>query len=294
MGEALRHARVERGLSLADVEEATKIRQRYLVALEENRWQELPGDVYGRGFLRIYARYLGVDPEEFTGSQTAGTPGERHPAAAGRSTPLIGAVAAARSATAEVLGPENRRPRGSQPGPMARSQSRSTFPAIATTVVLLAVLAYSFYMYFSPAPVQVSVRPLPAAAPPDSTTPAAVTPPPVVVPPTPPAPLPKPKVVRGQPTTDEVPLWVSTGPIKVVLEFRDRSWIGVWVDGKAVAEEVPSAGARREFTGQKEVTVRVGWTDVVDFTVNDEKLGAILKEPLHNVLIRTGEPPTAR
>jgi cytoskeletal protein RodZ len=64
VGTRLRLAREERGLSLAQVEEETKIRRRYLAALEENRFDVLPGRVYAKAFLRTYARFLGLDGEE--------------------------------------------------------------------------------------------------------------------------------------------------------------------------------------------------------------------------------------
>lgn len=64
MGERLRRARVEKHLTLEDVEAATKIRVRYLRALEEEDHAELPEPVFARGFLRTYARYLGLDPAE--------------------------------------------------------------------------------------------------------------------------------------------------------------------------------------------------------------------------------------
>jgi cytoskeleton protein RodZ len=61
IGQTLRAAREERGAELSDVEVATKIRVKFLAAMEEDRWEELPAPVYARGFLEIYARYLGLD-----------------------------------------------------------------------------------------------------------------------------------------------------------------------------------------------------------------------------------------
>jgi hypothetical protein len=52
------------GVTLAEVEVATRIRQKYLSALEAEEWHLLPGEVVGRGFLRNYADYLGLDPNE--------------------------------------------------------------------------------------------------------------------------------------------------------------------------------------------------------------------------------------
>ncbi len=64
LGAALRERREALGASLAEVEAATKIRQKYLSALEADEWQLLPGEVVGRGFLRNYAAYLGLEPTE--------------------------------------------------------------------------------------------------------------------------------------------------------------------------------------------------------------------------------------
>ncbi len=61
IGGSLREARLKRNLTPADVQKAIRIRDRYLQALEEERWQLLPGDAYVKGFLRTYADYLGLD-----------------------------------------------------------------------------------------------------------------------------------------------------------------------------------------------------------------------------------------
>ena len=61
IGSSLREARMRRGLSPEDVQKALRIRDRYLYALEEERWQLLPGDAYVKGFLRMYAEFLGLD-----------------------------------------------------------------------------------------------------------------------------------------------------------------------------------------------------------------------------------------
>lgn len=63
LGEVLREAREAKGADLARVERETKIRERYLSALERGEYRELPGAVYTKGFLRNYAAYLGLDPE---------------------------------------------------------------------------------------------------------------------------------------------------------------------------------------------------------------------------------------
>lgn len=64
IGEALRNARNEKGYSLKYLEEATKIRAKYLEALENENFDILPGPVYAKAFLRTYAKYLELDTEE--------------------------------------------------------------------------------------------------------------------------------------------------------------------------------------------------------------------------------------
>ena len=57
--ERLYAARERKGVDLYRAERDTKIRARYLGAMERGDWKELPGDVYTKGFLRNYALYLG-------------------------------------------------------------------------------------------------------------------------------------------------------------------------------------------------------------------------------------------
>lgn len=61
IGNSLREARVRQHLELTEVELATKIRARYLRALEEETFDALPAQTYVKGFLRTYADYLGLD-----------------------------------------------------------------------------------------------------------------------------------------------------------------------------------------------------------------------------------------
>ncbi len=63
IGSSLRQARERRGLQLADVQRETRIRARYLQALEEERFELLPGEAYVKGFLRSYADFLGLVPQ---------------------------------------------------------------------------------------------------------------------------------------------------------------------------------------------------------------------------------------
>ena len=63
IGDALIAARARADLDLKQVEERTKIRAKYLRALEEEDWDELPSASHAKGFLRTYAQLLGLDAE---------------------------------------------------------------------------------------------------------------------------------------------------------------------------------------------------------------------------------------
>jgi cytoskeletal protein RodZ len=92
VGKKLHEARTRKKLSLQQVEAATKIRGRYLQAIENDEWEQLPGDTYARAFIRTYGRYLGLDgdrlAEEQRRSRGAARPGERLPRVDPRPKPV--------------------------------------------------------------------------------------------------------------------------------------------------------------------------------------------------------------
>jgi cytoskeletal protein RodZ len=88
LGEVLRAAREAKGVDLARVERDTKIRTRYLSALERGEYRDLPGAVYTKGFLRNYAHYLGLDPEYLTDLYRLETDGTAAPAVAAPPRPM--------------------------------------------------------------------------------------------------------------------------------------------------------------------------------------------------------------
>jgi hypothetical protein len=78
VGAILRETRKRRRVELPEVEAATRIRLKYLLAIEEGDWGVLPGGVYTRGFIRTYASFLGLDGERLAAEyrrDVEGTPG---------------------------------------------------------------------------------------------------------------------------------------------------------------------------------------------------------------------------
>jgi cytoskeletal protein RodZ len=105
IGERLREARMRQKVDVADVEAATKIRAKYLRALENEEFGLLPGNTFVKTFLRTYAEYLGLDPqlllEEYRASYEPRAEGEMQQY----------------SVAARQRRPERRRPPRAAPGP---------------------------------------------------------------------------------------------------------------------------------------------------------------------------------
>jgi cytoskeleton protein RodZ len=93
IGSVFREARNRRKVDLSEVEAATRIRIRYLRAIENEEWEALPGGVYTRGFIRTYASFLGLDGERLADDY-------RKQAETGGSTPTPEALRASRSSKA--------------------------------------------------------------------------------------------------------------------------------------------------------------------------------------------------
>lgn len=73
LGPRLRHERETRGVSLDALSRATRIPVRLLEALEDERWDELPGGVFNRGFVRAVAEHLGLDADASVAAYVAAT-----------------------------------------------------------------------------------------------------------------------------------------------------------------------------------------------------------------------------
>ncbi|NRD78909.1 helix-turn-helix domain-containing protein [Bacillus sp. BRMEA1] len=64
LGNRLKEARLEKNLSLDDLQSMTKIQKRYLIGIEEGNYSSMPGNFYVRAFIKQYAETLGLNPEE--------------------------------------------------------------------------------------------------------------------------------------------------------------------------------------------------------------------------------------
>jgi cytoskeleton protein RodZ len=149
VGTFLHQARNRRQIELAEVEAATRIRLRYLSAIENEEWDVLPGGVYTRGFIRTYASFLGLDGERLVEDYRASVerwhraPDEQarggDPSTGGRATAgwkrsslvaLVVVAVLAVAVVAVVAIPDGRGGKGeSSPGSSSRRQARGGKPA---------------------------------------------------------------------------------------------------------------------------------------------------------------------
>jgi cytoskeleton protein RodZ len=173
IGVTLREARMRAQIDITEVERATKIRARYLRAMEHEEWDALPGPVYVKSFLRTYSDYLGLDtrmlvdeykrrferPSDHDGRTIASLHRERERAARGPLIPpwvLIGGVLVAVVVALYLLGtlathtgsrttPPVTVPRATAPARHTHHAHR-TAPAVARQVTLQIVPTGQVYV----------------------------------------------------------------------------------------------------------------------------------------------------
>jgi cytoskeleton protein RodZ len=78
-GEHLKREREMRGVTLEEISAATRIAPRFLLALENEQWDQLPGGVFNRGFIRAIARFLGLDEDTLVSEYALETKGRTEP-----------------------------------------------------------------------------------------------------------------------------------------------------------------------------------------------------------------------
>ncbi|MEJ7789342.1 MAG: helix-turn-helix domain-containing protein [Thermoleophilaceae bacterium] len=128
IGQTLREARMRQGFDVADLEQRTKIRAKYLRALENEEWEALPGHTFVKTFLRTYAEQVGLDPHMLVEEYRMSHESEERDFA-----PLAGPPAALRRETRR----DRRRPAAAaRPGPPGRGP-----------LIVLAVLAIVVFIF---------------------------------------------------------------------------------------------------------------------------------------------------
>ena len=241
-GEELRREREIRGISLKEISDATKISKRFLEAIERNDHKTLPAPVFTRGFVREYARYLGLNTEEMVNRYNYAAAGDDR---IERSTHLD------RLVTPPVpQDPPKPRPKEGIPPPYRRID-KSFFLVTALVAALAAVSWWAIQHKRLLRATEVEGRAT------DGRPQATAA---------------KPKVVTETVTPVVTPP-ATQQPLHMVLELTDDSWISLDIDGKPVINEDLNAGDRRTFDANEEIRFKtIGDAAAVTVTIDNVQI----------------------
>ena len=279
-GEKLKLEREKRKITLEEISSSTKIGTRMLQALEEEKFNQLPGGIFNKGFVRAYARVIGLDEDQAVADylEASGDALPARPETMGRE----GARENSARETEERI---------SRLEAISDSPSRP-LPWGAFAVVLLVVaLALSLWSHrrrdqerlAAHTPSAKTALQSPGASSQENTTS------PTSASGTQPSPTsatmnsaPGPAATSGEktpptsgqnsPGAAEVATSPASGEFTVVVHAREQSWISSTVDGRPFPSEVLEPRSDRALHGRKEVVIKAGNAGGLDFLLNGKKL----------------------
>lgn len=290
IGRILRRARRELGMSLDEVEQATKIRKHYLESLEREDYDAMPAPVYAHGFLKSYATYVGLDGEELSRKL------------AERWKPAEGLQQEAVSAPPGASGRTLRR-RSSGVGGRRRF---SLFPALTLLAGVLVVGAVVWLLYTvgqdaRPTGAEAGNEPPQAAQPqedprdedPRDEDPQAAEPgqredaqqedagpaggSPEAQEENSPPPQEENAEARQppEPEPEAEPAASETLRIEVRLDGDTPTWVQVWADEQVAYADVAEPGFTQTFEAGEKISINTGNAGAVNVKINGQDLGAL-------------------
>ncbi|TDA69475.1 MAG: helix-turn-helix domain-containing protein [Clostridia bacterium] len=233
IGSKLQAARKEKGITLREVEEATKIRVKYLEALENEDLSALPGRVYAVGFLRAYASYLGLNSDELVK-----TLNEVYPF------------------------PEDEVLTVSPAAPPSLGKRRRPIWLLLFLLVVVATIAFGLVWRMRLVGFLPGETPSPAVEIPGKPPASNATPEQTPAPETSPGP--------GQPPAG--PTQASLVRVEVLVKERE-CWMEVRVDGRLEFSGILRAGEGQTFAGEQEVNIKFGDAGAVEVRQNGSPAG---------------------
>lgn len=254
-GERLKREREMRGVSLEEIAESTKIGKRNLLALETEEFDKLPGGIFNKGFVRAYAKYLGLDEDQavtdFLAAENAASTGIRLavdpvPATEANGNNGDAAKKTRRERSKELEAIAARREADRKNNPPLNPSNTGNKIWVAFAVLCLVSALGGWWKYSHPAHGSVAARPA-AVAPPVAKAP--VTPAPII---SDPAPAPAPEF---------------DGLAHLKVRAIQDSWIQVKIDGKVVQDGTLDASTEKSFSG-KELIFKTGNAGGVEVTYN--------------------------
>ncbi len=277
-GDRLKKQREQKSISLDDIALSTKIGTRMLRALEEEKFEQLPGGIFNKGFVRAYARHVGLDEEQTLSDYMA---------ALGEAQQLAVPAPPISASKPPVI---HERPSAPVLDPPEREQSTEIPWGLLALGLLLAALAFATWSYYhrerkaetsssTPATEQAtqaesktggSAQQIPTA-PTDSKS-APTTPiPSTDKPGAQTAPLNQ-AALHGSASQQSVP-----GAFTVLLKGSedDECWVSIAVDGQPPVEAILTAPQEKSIQANKEVIVRAGNIGALDVFFNGKNLGRL-------------------
>jgi cytoskeletal protein RodZ len=275
MGLQLQRQRELLGLSLEDVERHTHLRTHYLRALEAGKLEDLPSPVQGRGMLKNYTTFLGLDPEPLLlrfaeglqarlAAQQAAQPRKRSPAATESPRPvsplrrlfngelLVGGVLVISLAVFVVWGAlrifEMR----------SEEQVSPTGPSVAQILLATATVTPTL----PPAtPTQPALAAVPSTAAPSPEVTTEITG--------------EPTGEEGDSSPDAAPSGGTVGSVQVYVTIRQRAWMRVLVDGEIEFEGRVIPGSAYQFSGDEQVEILTGNGAALQIFFGQQDLGPL-------------------
>ena len=264
-GERLQREREMRGITLEEMSESTKISSRSLRALETEEFDKLPGGIFNKGFVRAYARHVGIDEDQAVADFVAASGGEKD-------QPL----------------PDPPEPRAAALG--QRAEGHANWRAFALLTVLLATAVVAVWK-LGPSVVhkvmaeltaRVNSRPAPPAAPTvmPQNVPEEEAPSPAAAARKPPARAKSVTVAESVPAAalpaaSEVTVASPQAPAATfVVQVRatQDAWVQIVADGKLMSEGVLVPPAEKRVRAAKEVVIKTGNAAGVEVSFNGQPL----------------------
>ena len=247
-GARLKREREQRKISLDDVSVSTKIATKFIVALEEEHFDQLPGGIFNKGFVRAYARHLGIDENQAIADFVAAS-APSLPEIPPEETPVLAAMA--------VRVPESKK----------KSRSNDGIPwgivAAALLIIAFGFALWGFHSREKPAPRVVVPRPAPAepAQPASNETTSPVSQP---------APTGAPAGASEVATVAaSVP---NNGAFVVLIKAREDSWVSITADGKPVIEDTLAAAAEKSIEARNQIVIKAGNVGALDISFNGKQI----------------------
>ena len=247
-GEELRREREIRGISLKEIADATKISKRFLEAIERNDHRTLPAPVFTRGFVREYARYLGLSCEEMVNRYNFAAAGDDRIEKSAHLDRLVG-LSEQRSLPPDSSPSSRLRMTGvKRPIPPAYARIDRNVYLLILIIAALAAVAW-WAIQHKRAEAEAARLELARATASEVThrqTVVAPPPPPVVPPP---------------------------APMRLVIELTDDCYLDVEADGKTVLKDDYLRGTRETLEAQNNFTFKsIGNAAALILMLNDKQI----------------------